>query len=205
MPIRRSKANGVRGVLDRLGSHHPKAERAALRELLRIGRRDVRGSRSAARSHRNAHARYVALLALARLLERRASPALLRALDDPATPVRQQALMAIHRYAWTAGAGGRVARALDDESAGVRHFAAVIAGRRRVRSAVPRLIRRLHDPVWHVRQQAAIALGEIGMRRAAAALGRATLDERRAVRLAAVEALTRVTAVSPGRRATRSA
>ncbi len=175
--------------LDRLGSHHPAAERAALRRLLRIGTAGTLALRKAARTHRNAHARYTALLALARLTERRASAVLIRALDDPATPVRQHALMALHHFAWTAAAAAHVARALDDESPGVRHFAAVIAGRRQVRRAVPSLVATLRDPVWHVRQQAAIALGEIGDRRAVAALRRATLDTRPAVRLAARKAL----------------
>lgn len=112
----RQAVGGVLGVLDPLGSHHPAAERAALRSLMRIGRRDLAGLRAAARSHRNAHARYVALTALARLVKVRASAALFRALNDPATPVRQHALMALHRFAWTAGAPARVARALDDES-----------------------------------------------------------------------------------------
>ena len=51
----------------------------------------------------------------------------------------------------------------------------------------------IRDPVWHIRQQAAIALGEIGAHRAIAALHRATVDERPAVRLAAGRALVRIT------------
>ena len=179
-------------ILDRLGSHRPAAERAAVRDLVRLGRRSLTELRSAARSHRNAHARYVALLALERLAGRQAARDLLRALNDPATPVRQHALMILDRSAWTGTAQARVARALDDQSPGVRHFAAAICGRRRVRSAVPRLIACLRDPVWHVRQQGAIALGEIGAARAASALHRATHDARPAVRIAAAKALAKI-------------
>ncbi len=54
------------------------------------------------------------------------------------------------------------------------------------------LIGCLGDPAWHVRQQAAKALGEIGAPRAATALRRAAADERHAVRLAASGALERI-------------
>jgi HEAT repeat protein len=179
-------------VLDRLGSHRSTAERAALRAILRMGPRCIPALRRAAQSHPNAHARSVALSALAELAGAGAARTLLAALDDPAMPVRQRALVALDRFAWPLAAPERVARALDDDSPGVRHVAAVILGRRGVRRATGRLIARLNDPSWHVRQQAAASLGELRARSALAALRRAAGDERRAVRLAAGAALERI-------------
>lgn len=75
----------------------------------------------------------------------------------------------------------------------------MIAGRRRVRGAVTRLAARLRDPVWHVRQRAAVALGEIGDDRANGALRRATLDPRPAVRAAAERALALIDATEARR------
>ena len=185
-------AEAVAAVLDTLGSHAPAAERRATVALVRLDGPAVPALRRAARTHRNAHARAVAVEALARVAKVRAAPTLIRALDDDATPVRQHALTALDHHAWTSGSASAVTRALADRSPGVRHFAARIAGRRQIRRATAALMRRLRDPVWHVRQQAAVALGEIGARDAVSALLRATADDRPAVRRAAQAALDRV-------------
>ena len=182
----------VADVLDRLGSHAPAAERRAIAALVRLDDPAVPTLRRAVRTHRNAHARAVALDALARVAKTGAAPTLLEALQDRATPVRQHALTAIDDHAWTSGCAKGVTSALSDSSPGVRHFAARIAGRRRLRRATGALITRLHDPVWHVRQQAAIALGLIDARKATSALHRATTDGRPAVRIAARTALERI-------------
>lgn len=186
------RADAVAVVLDRLRGHSPDAERRATSALVRLDGDAVAELRRALRTHPNANARAVAIDALARLAKARAGSDLRRALRDRATPVRQHALVALDHHAWTPRAAAGVTAALGDRSPGVRHFAARIAGRRRLGRARPALVRGLRDPVWHVRQQAAIALGEIRARAATTALRRATADDRPAVRLAARRALDRI-------------
>jgi hypothetical protein len=72
-------------------------------------------------------------------------------------------------------------------AAAVRYDADLAA--RLGKRVVPVLLRSLRDSDWQVRRQAALALGEIGDRRAVEPLGRALQDECTAVREAAAQAL----------------
>ncbi len=187
-----SHAADVERILDRLGSHDPRAERRAVRELVALGPRALASLRRAIRTHRNAHARAAATVAVARLAGPLSRRALLDALDDETMVVRLHALMALDRHAWGGRVGRRVVELVDDESAGVRNNAIAVLARRGERSAAAAIARRLADPRWHVRQQAALALGLIGEAHASARLRRSLHDTRKAVRDAARRSLARL-------------
>ena len=118
--------------------------------------------------------------ALGRIGTRRASPALLRALEDPHMVVRRAAMVALLRIG-ARGTVPKIATLLRDESGGVRVLAAHVLGGFRDPRAVPSLLRTLRDPKWYVRQAAAEALGEIGDERALKALRGLARDSRPAV------------------------
>jgi HEAT repeat protein len=79
--------------------------------------------------------------------------------------------------------------ALEDADSGVRLEAASVAGRVRLREAVPILLDWLDDKEAETRRSAAAALGRIGEARALAAIARALGDAAAEVRRAAVIAL----------------
>lgn len=178
------------GILNELGRHSSKAERGAKQRIARLGPEALTELVAALRRHPNAHARGVAASALARF-GRRTKPALLRALRDPAMPVRLQALRALDRV-WDHSVAPAVIRLLDDPSGGVRINAIAILARHYVAGATGAVIRKLSDPKWYVRLQAARALGALGTARARVPLRRAEWDPRAAVREAAGKALARI-------------
>ena len=189
--MNRGRGDGpVWWILDELGSHSSTAERRARQRIARLKPDVFPDLVAAVRHHPNAYARSVAASALVRF-DRRARPALLRALRDPAMPVRLHALLALDRV-WERTVASAVIRLLDDPSGGVRINAIAVLARRRVKGAAGALIRGLDDSKWYVRQQAAHALGTLGVVRARVPLMRAALDPRKAVRDAASEALARI-------------
>lgn len=126
--------------------------------------------------------------ALGLILDSRAVPRLIRALEDPAVTVRRAAILALLRLE-AMDAVPHVIRRLRDASGGVRVLAAGALGRFGDSRAVPTLVDALRDPRWDVRVATATALGEIGDLRAADALERATSDPHKAVARAAAAAL----------------
>lgn len=155
----------VRAILDTLGSHRPRAERAAVARLVRVRGRVWPALERAARAHRNAHARGVALAALAQRNPRRARPVLLRALGDRTMVVRLRALIGLNRSPWSPAVARAVAELLRDPSGGIRVNAVDALARRRVRSAAAALERALRDEKGYVRDHAARALSALGDRR----------------------------------------
>lgn len=180
----------VSAILDELGSHSSTAERRARQRILRFGESAIPELLDTLTHHQNAWAHAVAAATLAHV-GGRARPALLRALRDPAMPVRLSALVALNRT-WDRSVIPAVIRLLKDRSGGVRGNAAALLGRHRGREASKALVRLLEDPKWYVRQQAARALGQLGVRRVRGPLLRAMSDSSRAVRDATLEALKRL-------------
>jgi HEAT repeat protein len=177
-------------ILDRLRGHSGIAERRAVRELVRLGSAAVPGLVWAAAYHHNAFARGVAVRALG-AFGKRGRPAVLRALNDRAMPVRLAALIALDQM-WTRSAAPYVIGMLRDPSGGIRVNAAAILGRHRVREGSSALVRLLRDGMWYVRQEAAQALGMLRVPAARRGLARALDDPRPAVRRAAAAALERI-------------
>lgn len=174
-------------LLNGLGSHSSTRERRALRRLNRLPPSALPELTAAVQRHPNAFARAVAARALSRF-GLRARRSLLRAILDPAIPVRLHALLALEEI-WSPSMAPTVIMLLDDPSPGIRTNAVAVLARRRVRQAAPKLIRVLGDPAWHVRQQAASALGIFGANRSRPALILAASDKRKAVREAAKRSL----------------
>ncbi len=180
----------IEEILSELGRHSSIRERQAVRRLSGLPRDAFPEIAAALQTHPNSFARAVVAASLPHFGPRARKP-LLRAIGDPAVPVRLSALLALDRT-WNKRVAPVMIQLLDDPSPGIRHNAVVILARRGVESAIPRLTRALEDPSWHVRQQAARALGVLGAEHAQAALKRATTDGRRGVRDAARAALRRI-------------
>lgn len=189
-PIMEDAVHSLSSILDELGGHSSIRERRAVRRIAELDEQIFPELVAASRHHPNAFARAVAVKSLARF-SRSALRPVLRALRDPAMPVRLAALLTLDRL-WTGAVPPAVIRLLNDSSPSIRTNAAMVLARHGVRRATPWLVRNLQDPKWYVRQYTARALGILGARKARGALQRAALDPRKAVRESAVEALARI-------------
>ncbi len=160
MPVTPLRA--VADVLDRLRGHSSRAERRAAHALVALGPKALPELARAAAAQPNAFARATAITALA-AHGARGHPAILRALKDPAMPVRLAALLALDAK-WYSGAARQVIRLLGDPSGGIRGTAAAVLGRHRVRAARQALGGCLRDDKSYVRLAAVDALERIGGR-----------------------------------------
>jgi HEAT repeat protein len=92
---------------------------------------------------------------------------LLQALNDPSYRVRSSAAAALGKQGGGKAVEPLVARLEDpSEDRNVRSASAQALGQLKAVAAVESLIGALADPVWHLRYQAALALGQIGEARA---------------------------------------
>lgn len=180
----------VWSILDELRGHSSRKERRAAARIAALRREIFPELVDALRHHPNPWARGVAASSLVRFGDQ-ARRALLRALRDPAMPVRLHALLAVDRV-WAPSATPAIIRLLDDPSGGVRVNVITVLVRRRAHGASRAIMRRVADPKWYVRQQAARALGTLGTPQARGSLRQAMGDPRRAVREAAAQALARI-------------
>lgn len=130
--------------------------------------------------------RAAAALALGRIGDRVAVPALSEALKDPAPEVRFAAALSLGKLP-ADGVETRLERVLRyDPSWQIRYAAAIALGRTRKAFAAAGLEDALQsDPDWQVRQQAARSLQDLGTAHAAAALQEALNDPDPSVRAAA--------------------
>lgn len=104
-------------------------------------------------------------------------------------PVRFKAMLTLDG-AWTPRVASAVLALAADPGPGIRNNALALLARHGTRRAIPVFVHALRDPAWHVRMQAARALGAMKPRNARAALLRAASDPHPAVRNAARGALT---------------
>jgi len=151
-------------------------------------------------TNRNAEVRRIAAEALGQLgpEARAAVPDLVRALADPEILVRRASARALGQIGPEARAAvPDLVRALADKDSYVR-LSAAEALRQIGQAAVPDLVRALADEYSYVRRAAAVALGEIRSVDAAvvAALQKALYEPNREVRLAAEDALRKISAAS---------
>lgn len=137
--------------------------------------------------------RAAAALALGRIGDRVAVPALGEALKDPAPEVRYAAALALGRLP-ADGVATRLERVLKNDPVWQARYAAAIAlGRTRRAFAAGILADVLaQDQAWQVRQQAARSLQDIGTPHAAQALAAALRDPDPSVRAAAGAALAAI-------------
>lgn len=140
-----------------------------------------------------ASVRAAAALALGRINDRVAVPALAEALKDPAPDVRYAAALALGRLP-ADGVATRLERVLKtDPSWQVRYAAAIALGRTRKGFAAQSLSEALSgDDSWQVRQQAARSLQELPSERSVSALASALRDPEPSVRAAAGTALAEI-------------
>jgi HEAT repeat protein len=139
------------------------------------------------RSHPDPSFRKHAALALSRMGDGSAIPALVRALRDPEKDVRAAAASALASLG--SPAISALTESLGDENWVVRYRAAEALGFIRDERSVSILIQVLGDRRDHVRYMAARGLERLGDRRAAGPLTAALADENAFVRRAAKEAL----------------
>ena len=134
--------------------------------------------------------RAAAALALGRVGDRVAVPALSEGLRDPMPEVRYAAALSLGRLP-ADGVVTRLERALKtDPSWQVRYAAAIALGRAKKNFASQALAEALEgDAAWQVRQQAARSLQDLASPRATTALVGALLDPEPSVRAAAGAAL----------------
>lgn len=137
-----------------------------------------------------ARLRAAAALALGRIGDKIAVPALGEALKDPSPEVRYAAALSLGRLP-VDGVATRLERVLRTDPAWQPRYAAAIAlGRSRKTFTVASLAESLtSDAAWQVRQQAARSLQDLGTSRAAEALEPALIDPEPSVRAAAGSAI----------------
>jgi HEAT repeat protein len=121
--------------------------------------------------------------------------ALVRALQDPAWTVREEAATTLGRLK-AASAVEALLQTLDDAYWQVRLRAARALGRLKDARALPGLQRSLLHPIANLRKEAAIALGELGQQAAVPALQAAAGDVDPEVRKAARVALSTLEAAA---------
>jgi len=137
--------------------------------------------------------RAAAALALGRIADRVAVPALAEALKDPVPDVRYAAALALGRLP-ADGVATRLEHVLKgDPSWQVRYAAAIALGRTKKTFAAQALAKALADDAsWQVRQQSARSLQDLPTERSAQALAAALRDPEPSVRAAAGTALAEV-------------
>jgi len=101
-----------------------------------------------------------ATIALGRIGDRAAVPALIKAMKDPENGVRREAAKALG-FIKDSQATPTLQEALSDNDTNVRLYAAYALGEIKDAKSVDALVRALGDPEWIVRDQAAWALREI--------------------------------------------
>ena len=149
--------------------------------------------------------RVAAALALGRIGDRVAVPALVEALKDPLPDVRFAAALSLGRLP-ADGVVTRLERTLRSDPAwGPRYAAAIALGRARKAFGAGALAEALaSDPAWQVRQQAARSLADLGTAHAAQALTSALNDPEPSVRAAAGAGLAEIGAPEQRRAAARA-
>lgn len=149
--------------------------------------------------------RAAAALALGRIGDRVAVPALVEALKDPLPDVRFAAALSLGRLP-ADGVVTRLERTLRSDPAwGPRYAAAIALGRARKAFGAGALAEALSsDPAWQVRQQAARSLADLGTAHAAQALTTALNDPEPSVRAAAGAGLAEIGAPEQRRAAARA-
>lgn len=139
--------------------------------------------------------RRAAAWSLGNLRDTTAVPALIRALDDSATSVRQQALAAM-QFLWTPAAETATITALRGGDGNVRYIAAQLLGHHRTNLALSELFLALKDNNIWVRAESARALGRIGDSTAIAPLERLFSTREGPDHKAAKEALQLLTGIN---------
>lgn len=139
--------------------------------------------------------RRAAAWSLGNLRDTTAVPALIRALDDSVTSVRQQALAAM-QFLWTPAAETATITALRGGDGNVRYIAAQLLGHHRTNLALSELFLALKDNNIWVRAESARALGRIGDSTAIAPLERLFSTREGPDHKAAKEALQLLTGIN---------
>lgn len=174
-------------LVNRLGRHSGTRERRVVARLARLGLAAFPHLISVLQDHPNTWARSVAAASLGQFRSRARGP-LMRALRDPAVPVRLNAMLALDSV-WTPRVASAVMTLAADPGPGIRNNALALLARHGTKRAAPVFVNALRDQAWHVRVQAAQALGAMRALQARSVLLRAAADPHPAVRNAARRAL----------------
>lgn len=131
------------------------------------------------------------LQALGAIGDNKAAPLLIDALNDERMTVRFHALKGLGRMKYKKGSK-KIATLLNDPSGGVRVSALHALMNIGDSSTGPQIQKSLSDPQWYVRQIACEACGQFSLDKAKKKLQQLSKsDERKAVRTAALEALSK--------------
>lgn len=175
--------------IKKLDTSSDKSAEKVIQSLVAIGKLTVPSLIKAAKNKEVPRIRKWSLQALGAIGDKRAAPLLIEALKDKRMTIRLHAVKGLSRMKYKKGVK-EIASLLKDESGGVRVnalYALMEIGDASVSSQIQKS---LSDPQWYVRQTAAIACGKFGIAKAKKTLNQLFKnDERKAVRVAAAEAL----------------
>lgn len=182
----------LNNYIDQLNTSSDKLADKAIAQLVKIGKAAVPTLLKVAKSDPRPRVRKWTLQALGAIADKRAAPLLLKALKDERMTVRLHALKGLGKMKYKKGTKD-ISKLLKDESGGIRVNALYALMEVKDPSALPQIQTCLSDHQWYVRQSACMACGFFKARKAKTKLKKlAQSDDRKAVRLAALEALERI-------------
>ncbi|WP_374080345.1 HEAT repeat domain-containing protein [Bdellovibrio bacteriovorus] len=180
-------------LIEMLDTQSDKAAEKIITKLVGVGKGAIPRLMEAAKNDQKPRIQKWALQALGAIGDKRAAPLLLNALDDERMTVRLHALRGLGKMKYKKGTKKISVLLLNDESGGIRVNALYALMAIKDPSILPQIQKSLSDPQWYVRQNACVACGILNATKAKPKLKKmSNSDERKAVRNAALEALSKI-------------
>lgn len=177
-------------LIKKLDTSSDKAAEKVIQQIILEGKSAVPLLMKAAKNKEAHRIRKWSLQALGAIGDKRAAPLLVEALKEDKMTIRLHAIKGLARMNYKKAAKKIAALSVNDESGGIRVNALYALTDLGDGSVGAQILKSLSDPQWYIRQAAATACGKLKISKAKKKLLElSTKDEKKAVRVAAQEAL----------------
>ena len=182
----------LKNLIEKLDVQGDRAAEKIIAKLCKLGSTAVPFLLVAAKDESNRRIQKWSLQALGGIGDKRSGGVLIASLSDERMTVKLHALRGLKKMKLKKAVPS-ITRLLDDPSGGIRVNALYALMAIGASSALPAIRRLLQDPQWYVRQNACVACAQFKDSKVRSRLKiLSTNDERKAVRTAALEALTKL-------------